>query len=377
MSVVLMPQPLVARSHKIPMSSSYTLSSAQLALAHHDHIAPRMPATQRQCVQEEAQHTITTANDTTMTSNTNPNHNSRGHIKVGSSMILSMQSTLPMSRTPCSDLLLRGYLRCHHQRLFKLLPIELIPILINFLDPLLRWCLEQQSPHILVSDTANINALILKKNDWRRISISAKYIVHDHIVCAATPYNPYTIAIINDDHIGSNLNDISWLCLMISSNASLRSLRLSHCRFLCEFSRWHYLMHHGFLMLHNAYEELESVRVDGHAMWDDECFFLLLEVIRAKCPALTHLHLARTEISDESVKALVKFLEEEREHPLWSVHLEFCSKVSDEGLAVLMAYLKRYPRRKMYLKCTSHGGFGMNGNGQETDQRLSVTMYPT
>merc|ERR1719295_1808167 len=128
-----------------------------------------------------------------------------------------------MSRTPCSDLLLRGYLRIHHQRVFKLLPIEPIPI--NFLDPLLRWCLEQQSPHILVSegskssntDTQNtVNALILKKNDWRRISISAKYIVHDHIVCASTPYSPYTISIINDDHIGSNLNDISWLCLMIS-----------------------------------------------------------------------------------------------------------------------------------------------------------------
>jgi len=377
MSVVLMPQPLVARS--LPMSSSYTLSSAQLALEHHDHIAPRMPATQRQCVQKEAQHAITTANDTTMTSNTAP-PSARGHIKVGSSMILSMQSTLPMSRTACSDLLLRGYLRIHHRRFFKLLPIELIPILIDFLDPLLRWCLEQQSPQILVRSTADtqkpltVNALILKKNDWRRISISTKYIVHDHIVCTAS--TPYTISVRECEHIGSNLNDISWLCRMISSNASLRSLRLSHCRFLCEFSRWHYLMHHGFLSDADVvYGELESVRVDGHAMFDDECFFLLLEVIRAKCPALRELSLARTEVSDESVKALVKFMEEEREHPLWSVDIEFCGKVGDEGLQAMMGYLRRHPRRRVYFKCTSVSGWGMGG--QERDERMSVSRYPT
>merc|ERR1712013_172068 len=313
-----------------------------------------------------------------MTSNTT--HSQHHDLKVGSSMILSMQKTLPMSRTACADLLLRGYLRIYHQNLFKMLPLPLIPILIDFLDPLLRWCLEQQSPKILVCSDAqssldeNVNALILKKNDWRRVSISTKYIVHDLIV--ASPSTPYTICIRDDEHIGSNLNDISWLCLMISSNASLRSLSLSRCRFLCEFSRWHYLMQHilSEMATEKQFVDLSSVRVDGHAHFDDECFSLLLRVIAAKCPALTHLHLGRTEVSDESVKALVRFLEKGA-HPLWSVNLEFCAKVSDEGLRVLMGYLRRHPTRKMYVRCTSHSGFGVHG--QDRDQRLSVTMYPT
>merc|ERR1712087_601989 len=116
---------------------------------------------------------------------------------MGSSMILSMQSTLPTSRPACADLLL-------------------------------RWCLEQQSPSIFRQTQ---NSLILKKNDWRALSISAKYIVHDHIV--SLPSNStYTISIRDDQHIGSNLNDIEWLCLLISSNAALRSLSLSNCRYL-------------------------------------------------------------------------------------------------------------------------------------------------
>ena len=222
---------------------------------------------------------------------------------------------------------------------------------------------------------------MLRKNDWRSLSISAKYIVHDHIVSVS---DPYTISIRDDQHIGSNLNDIEWLCQMISSNAALRSLSLRNCRYLCEFSRWHYLMHHGFLMLEDQagqgqYERLEQIRVDGHAHFGDECLKMLLHVIAAKCPALTHLHLARTDVSDESVKALVAFLEEPRRqrHPLWSVNLEFCAKVGDAGLCALRAFLRRHPVKKMYLKCTSHSHNDSGLGVREEDQRLSVSMYPT
>eukprot|EP00483_Globobulimina_turgida_P002969 UN02974 len=152
---------------------SHTISTIQLDIEH-DQKSPRTRS-HSDTIQTEANNQVSTKNDTTITKS------DKNHLKVGSSMILNMQNAYPISRTTCCDLLIKGYLRIYHYHIFKTLPMDMIPLLRDYLDPLLRWCLEHQEPKIL-SQQKHEYHLYLQKNDWKSLSISTKYIIHDIIL---------------------------------------------------------------------------------------------------------------------------------------------------------------------------------------------------
>jgi len=320
---------------------------------------------------------VTTKNDTTITKS------EKNHIKVGSSMIINMQNAYPISRTLCCDLLIKGYLRIYHDSIYKTLPMDIMPLLIQYADPLLKWCLDNQEPKILLSHlNKNENHLYLNKNDWKSLSISTKYIIHDIILSENSKtlnFDKYTITIQNDSHFGSNLNDIQWLCQIISSNNYLNKLRISDCKHLLEFNKFHFLLQNSFLKMclnDVIYQHLEEICIDSYRDFNDECFKILLDVIDQKCPSLTHLHLWRTGISNDSVKELIAFLMKKKnyKHPLWSIDIEFCPKINDDALKLLCNYLQLNPEKKIYIKCT---GKSLFPDTIFEDQRLSVSIYPT
>ena len=143
----------------------------------------------------------------------------------------------------------------------------------------------------------------------KSLSISNKYIIHD-IILDEFDCDNYTITIRNDPHFGSNLNDIQWLCQIISTNNHLKKLRISNCKNLLEFNKFHFLLQNSFLKSFNddmIYEYLTEIWIDSYKYFNDECFKILIDVIDKKCPYLTHLHLWRTDISNESVKELIIF----------------------------------------------------------------------
>lgn len=144
MSVVLMPNAAVRMNYTTllspssPNSSSSKASSIVLHHTHdldyeHDQKSPRTRSTSHE-IHQEIMNEVTTQNDTTIAKQ------EKNHIKVGSSMILNMQNSLPISRTTCCDLLIKGYLRMYHLKLFRSLPMDIFPILIDHLDPLLVCC---------------------------------------------------------------------------------------------------------------------------------------------------------------------------------------------------------------------------------------------
>merc|ERR1719415_109637 len=137
MSVVLMP---CAVSNRM----SYTISTTQLD-HEHDQVSPRTRESQSHSFKTEVDNAANTKNDTTIA------QSEKNHIKVGSSMIINMQNAPPISRTSCCDILINGYLRKYHAKIYKkTLPVDIIPILIEFLDPNLKWCLENKDcPKIL------------------------------------------------------------------------------------------------------------------------------------------------------------------------------------------------------------------------------------
>ena len=140
MSVVLMPAAVNGRMNYTTLLSPSSSSSNKSVLHHtydfdfeHDQKSPRT-TTASQTISTEISNELTTKNDTTITKQ------EKNHIKVGSSMILNMQNSLPMSRTTCCDLLIKGYLRIYHIQLFKKnnsLPMDIVPLLIEYIDPLL------------------------------------------------------------------------------------------------------------------------------------------------------------------------------------------------------------------------------------------------
>eukprot|EP01084_Bolivina_argentea_P276792 472373_1 len=368
MSVVLMPftvQPM-----------SYTISTTQFDIEH-DQKAPRTRTRSHSHDSNSSYDEVTTKNDTTIA------NSESNHIKVGSSMILNMQNSYPISRTTCCDLLLKGYLRTYHEQIFVTFPIDIIPLLNAYLDPLLKWCLDAQEAKILLSQK-NEYHLYLCKNDWKSLSISTKYIIHDIILeeliaLESISFNRYTITIQNDSHFGSNLNDIQWLCQILSTNNYLHKLRISNCKNLLEFNKFHFLLQNSFLKMFNddvMYNHLEEICIDTYSHFNDECFKILIDVIDKKCPALTHLHLWRTDISNQSVKQLIAFLTKKKnhKHPLWSIDIEFCPKINDDCLKLLCGYLEQNPLKKIYIKCT---GKSLFPDQIFEDQRLSVSIYPT
>ena len=139
------------------------------------------------------------------------------------------------------------------------------------------------------------------------------------------------MTILNDSHFGSNLNDIQWLCQMISTNTSMNRLRISNCKHLLEFNKFHFLLQHGFLSHIESYRFFEEIAIDRYKHFNDECFKILLDVIDKKCPSLCHLHLSRTDISTHAVEALIAFLSKRTLHPLWSIDIEFCPKINDDA----------------------------------------------
>ena len=257
-----------------------------------------------------------------------------------------------------------------------------------------KWVLEQSEPKILLSPRVGSKEreyhLYLKKNDWKGLTVAMKYIVHDVILEAengissleeeeeestSTPI-PYTITILNDRHIGSNLSDIQWLCQIVSSNLALKSLRISRCKNLLEFNKFHFLLQNGFLMEEaNTWSVLEEVSIDSHREFNDECFKLLMDVIERKCPSVTTLCLCRTAISNESVKELLAFLDRQSDaHPLWNIDIEFCPHIDDDALRLIFEYLQRNPLKHFYVKCT---GKTLFPDRVFEDQRLSISVYPT
>ena len=112
------------------LSSHKNVNHKQLDIEH-DQSSPRTTTTS-QTISHEISNQVTTKNDTTIIKS------EKNHIKVGSSMILNMQNSYPISRTTCCDLLIKGYLRIYHYKIFKTqLPMDIIPLLIDFIDPLL------------------------------------------------------------------------------------------------------------------------------------------------------------------------------------------------------------------------------------------------
>jgi len=343
----------------------------------HDQSSVRTTSTS-QSLREEIDNEVSTKNDTTVAKS------EKNHIKVGSSMILNMQNAYPLSRTTCCDLLVKGYLRMYHGALFDTLPIDILPLFIEYTDPLLKWCLLHQEPKVLLMHK-NEYHLYLNKNDWKTISASTKYIIHDIMIdhdCDTEQdgeFKLYTITIQNDSHFGSNLNDIQWLCQIMSTNIHLNKLRISNCKNLLEFNKFHFLLQNSLLKSLNddiSYQHLHEICIDSYKHFNDECFKILLDVIDKKCPALTHLHLWRTDISNQSVKQLIAFLNkaENTAHPLWSIDIEFCPKINDDALQLICTYLRQNPLKRIYIKCT---GKSLFPDQLFQDQRLSVSIYPT
>lgn len=242
--------------------------------------------------------------------------------------------------------------------------------------------MEQSEPKILslprIGSKEREYHLYLKKYDWRGLTMAMKSIVKD--VVLSTPSTPYTITILNDSHIGSNLIDMEWLCQMISCNLALKSLRISSCKNLLEFNKFHFLMQNGFLMEEaNIWRNLEEMSIDSYSEFNDECFKLLINVIDRKCPSLMSLCLCRTAISNESIKELLVFLEkedrkQESQHPLWDIDVEFCPQIDDEALPLIYDYLQRNPSKRIQFKCTGNKLFP---DQYFEDQRLSISIYPT
>jgi len=373
MSVVVMP---------FANRMSYTISTTQFDIEH-DQKSPRTTS-QSDTLKQEAALTLSPKNDTTIAKA------ERNHIKVGSSMILNMQKAYPFHKTTCCDLLLKGYLRTRHKHLLGTLPLDIFPLLIDYLDPLLKWVLDQSEPKILLSPQGPKERdyhLYLRKNDWKKLTVAMKYIVHDVLLeeetlisrytMTTTTASPYTIAILNDSHIGSNLIDIQWLCQIVSTNLALKSLRISNCKNLLEFKNFNFLLQNGFLMESaNKWENLEEISIDSYAEFNDECFKLLMDVMDRKCPSLQSLSLYRTAISNESVKELLAFLEKEEhsQHPLWSIDIEFCPQIDDDALRMIWEYLQRNPLQRIHFKCT---GKSLFPDRFFEDQRLSISIYPT
>lgn len=359
---------------------SYTISTTQLDYEH-DQASPRTKESQSQSFKREVENQINTKNDTTIA------QSEKNHIKVGSSMIINMQMAPPISRTTCCDILINGYLRMYHQNIYKTMHVDIVPILIQFLDPNLKWCLNKQEPKILqVSQKKDEWHLYLNKNDWKSLSISTKYIVHDIILEEQTcddslqqTFVPYTISIINDKVFGSNLIDIQWLCRIISTNPNLHTLRISNCKHLLEWNKFHFFVQNSFLKMLNhdvTYEHLTEICIDSYKDFNDECFRILIDVIDAKCPSLTHLKLYRTDIGNASVMELISFLSKTKngQHPLWYIDIEFCPKINDDALDLLCNYLISNPVKKMHIKCT---GKNIQNDQIWEEQRLSVSIYPT
>jgi len=380
MSVVVMP---------CANRMSYIVSTTQFDIEH-DEKSPRTTS-QSDTLKQEAAFTLSTKNDTTAPKA------ERNHIKVGSSMILNLQRAYPFHKTTCCDLLLKGYLRTHHKHLLSTLPLDIYPLLIDYLDPLLKWVLEQSEPKLLLTSWHRHRSgsskelqydLFLRKNDWKRCTVAMKYIVHDVLLSESDfvgdgndehgpQSTPYSITILQDSHIGSNLIDIQWLCQMVSTNLALRSLRISKCKHLLEFNKFHFLLQNAFLMEDSSrWENLEEISIDSYAPFNDECFKLLLAVIEQKCPALSTLKLYRTAIGNESVKELLAFLEKERsrDHPLWNIDIEFCPQIDDDALRMIWHYLQRHPLKHIYVKCTRRH---LLTDQLFEDQRLSISVYPT
>eukprot|EP01084_Bolivina_argentea_P127126 224905_1 len=363
MSVVVMP--FVVRM-------SYTISTTQLDIEH-DQKSPRTRS-HSDTIKEEVNNQVSTKNDTTITKS------DKNHIKVGSSMILNMQNAYPISRTTCCDLLIKGYLREYHNHIFKTLPMDIIPLLRKYLDPILKWCLETTEHRILLRHKHEYH-LYLNKNDWKSLTISSKYIIHDVLLeekhNKKDHYNTYTISILNDSHIGSNLNDIQWLCQIISTNNYLYKLQISNCKHLLQFNKFHFLLQNSFLKMFShdiIYDKLEEISIDTYKHFNDECFKILIDVIDKKCPSLTHLKLFRTDITNQSVEFIIKFLNENITHPLWYIDIEFCTKINDNALKILCTYLSNNPMKKIYIKCTGNTLFPEQ---IWQDQRLSLSIYPT
>merc|ERR1712228_895422 len=205
--------------------------------------------------------------------------------------------------------------------------------------------------------------LYVRKNDWKSLTISTKYIIHDILLEQVTDcltFRPYTIHIQNDKDFGSNLIDIQCLCRIISTNNLMKKLKISNCKHLLEWNKFHFFVQHSFLKMLNhdvTYQHLTEICIDSYKHFNDECFQILMDVIDSKCPSLTHLSLYRTDISNESVKELIAFLtkNENRQHPLWSIDIEFCPKINDKALDLLCNYLQMNPVKKMYIKCTYSG----------------------
>ena len=200
----------------------------------------------------------------------------------------------------------------------------------------------------------------------------------ESIALYSSQFSPYTITIQNDSHFGSNLNDIQWLCQIISTNNHLEKLRISNSKNLLEFNKFHFLLQNSFLKSFNddiIYDKLTEICIDSFKYFNDECFKMLIDVIDKKCPNLTHLHLWRTDISNESVKKLISFLNKNGDyHPLWSIDIEFCPKINDDALKLLCDYLQQKPTKRIYIKCT---GKSLFPDQIFDDQRLSISIYPT
>jgi len=347
-----------------------TLSTTQFDIEH-DQKSPRT-ASKSERVRQESARTLSTKNDTT-TVESERSAMSNGHIKVGSSMILNMQRATPFHKTTCCDLLVSGYLRSSDQRLFDSLPLDIFPVLCDFLDPLLKWVLERSEPHILSMAEGEPNHLFLRKNEWKRLSNAMKFIVHD--VVLSRPPSPYTVCIHNDSHFGSNILDIQWLCQMLSTNLALKSLRISHCKNLVEFKNFHFLLQHGFLLQNEAkWRHLEELSIDSAAGFNDECFALMAQVIAAKCPALQSLSLRRTAISGQSVEALLALMEHNECPALWDIDISFCRQIDAAALGAIARFLQRVPTKRVHFKCTA---YSLSPGRPTEDQRLSLSIYPT
>ena len=138
---------------------SYTISTTQFDIEH-DQKSPRTTS-QSDTLKQEAALTLSTKNDTTIAKA------ERNHIKVGSSMILNMQRAPHFHKTTCCDLLLKGYLRSHHKDLLHTLPLDIFPLLIDYLDPLLVCCRTLRSTPSLSIDLSTANSQIRKGQSLR------------------------------------------------------------------------------------------------------------------------------------------------------------------------------------------------------------------
>ena len=322
---------------------------------------------------------------------------------------------IKLKKVFCSQLLLSGYIRIilnDNDSINVKIPTDLNKVFIMFLDPFLEWCLLKQKPKKILELNKKRNQfeLYFEKNDFTQLSISQKYIIRD-ILCYYGKKNifnnntnnnnnininnnsnsnnnfddnnntGYNVTFRNDANFGENLNDIEWLCYILNKNTNITNLSMNNIKNITNYSKFFFFCQKSFLY-HNyrQYNLLKKIDISNNKKFGHECFKILLNVIIKKLHSLEHLILYKTSISNESIKQLLKYLDENNSHPLWNIDIEFCSKITDIALKDVIKFLKKYNNKRFLIKMTkkyiNNNHHKTNSDPDFNDNVLKLSWYP-